>query len=113
MLGPLLAPAASRMILREDLLRRECVVLLERVRCWSVFWWARVRARRREPRWRARSSAEGSSPKMKNLMKKKRIRAMESWPRRKPWVKERLEEGGLVGLQKRERISVRRALGWG
>jgi hypothetical protein len=37
-----------------------------------------------------RSSADGGSPKMKNLMKKKIRRAMESWPRRKPWVKERL-----------------------
>jgi len=34
----------------------------------------------------------GDSPKMKNLMKKAMSRAMESWPRRKPWVKEREEE---------------------
>lgn len=34
----------------------------------------------------------GDSPKMKNLMKKAIRRAMESWPRRNPWVKEREEE---------------------
>jgi hypothetical protein len=49
-----------------------------------------VRARRSELRCRERSSALGGSPKMKNFMKKKIRRAMESWPRRKPWVKERL-----------------------
>ena len=63
---------------------------------WSEFWCARVRARRREERFRARSSSEGGSPKMKNLMKKNIRRAMESWPRRKPCVKERLR--GSVGL---------------
>lgn len=56
-------------------------------------WCARVRARRREERWSARSSAEGGSPKMKNFMKKKIMRAMESWPRRKPCVNERLYDG--------------------
>lgn len=91
-LGPP-APAASRMTLRELFGRRGLEVVFEFERLWRVFWWARVRARRREERFRARSSAEGSSPKMKNLMKKKRMRAMESWPRRKPCVKERLGEG--------------------
>ena len=66
------------------------LMLFERVRWCSEVWWARVRARRREERWTARSSAEGGSPKMKNFMKKKIRRAMESWPRRKPCVKERL-----------------------
>ena len=77
------------------------VVEFERARCWSEcseFWWARVRARRRLLRCRARASAEGGSPKMKNLMKQKMSRAMESWPRRKPWVKERLA-GGLEGVE--------------
>jgi hypothetical protein len=70
------------------------VVELERVRLWrDCCWWARVRARRREERCRARSSAEGGSPKMKNFMKKKIRRAMESCPRRKPCVKESLEGG--------------------
>lgn len=50
--------------------------------------WARVRARRSEERCRARSSAEGGSPKMKNLIRRKMMRKMESWPRRKPWVKD-------------------------
>jgi len=37
-----------------------------------------------------RDGEEGASPKMKNLMKAPRRRTMESWPRRKPWLKERL-----------------------
>lgn len=39
----------------------------------------------------------GASPKMKNLMKKKRIRERVSWPRRKPEAKPREEEEELVG----------------
>ena len=66
-------------------------MLFELVRLWRVFWWARVRARRREERFRARSSAEGSSPKMKNLMKKKMISAIENWPSRKPCVNDSLQ----------------------
>ena len=102
--GPPPEPAAARIILRDDLcLRREVevdgvFVELERVRACSVrcdCWCARVRARRREERCRALSSAEGGSPKMKNFMKKKIRRAMESWPSRKPCVKDRLEK--LVG----------------
>jgi hypothetical protein len=83
------------MTAREDLGRSGLVVLLERVRWCSDDWWARVRARRSEDRCRARSSAEGSSPKMKNLMKTKRMSAMESCPSRKPCVKERLRGGQL------------------
>ncbi len=33
---------------------------------------------------------EGASLKRKNLRKAPRRRRMESWPRRKPWLKERL-----------------------
>jgi hypothetical protein len=88
MLGPRPLPAAGRRTLVEFLRCR--VVELERVRLWKDCWCARVRARRREDRCRARSSAEGGSPNIKNFMKKKIRRAMESWPRRKPCVKERL-----------------------
>jgi hypothetical protein len=71
----------------------------------SVFWvedgvevrresrdrlWARVRERRSVARMEAVTSAEGGSPKMKNFMKAPRRRTMESWPRRRPWVKESL-----------------------
>ena len=89
MLGPPVL-AGFRIILREDLWRRGFVVEFEHVRWCNEFWCARVRARRREERCRARSSAEGGSPKIKNFMKKKMRRAMDSWPRRKPWVNERL-----------------------
>ena len=37
----------------------------------------------------------GTSPKMKNLMNAKMMRAMVSWPSRKPWVKENLCEERL------------------
>lgn len=50
--------------------------------------WARVRERRSVARREAVTSAEGGSPKMKNFMKAPRRRTMESWPRRRPWVKE-------------------------
>jgi hypothetical protein len=71
----------------------------------SVFWveegvevrkeskerlWARVRERRSVARIEAVTSAEGGSPKMKNFMKAPSRRTMESWPRRRPWVKESL-----------------------
>jgi hypothetical protein len=51
---------------------------------------ARVRERRSVARMEAVTSAEGGSPKMKNFMKAPRRRTMESWPRRRPWVKESL-----------------------
>lgn len=43
---------------------------------------------------------EGASLKRKYLRKAPRRRRMESWPRRKPWLKERLwgEKGGWVSL---------------
>lgn len=91
MLGPPLLSSPFLMTVREGLWRRERVVEFARVR--SVLMdclCAIVRARRSELRCRARSSAEGGSPKMKNFMKQKIRRAMESWPRRKPCVKERL-----------------------
>ena len=47
---------------------------------------------------------------MKNFMKKKIRRAMESWPRRKPCVKESLKQhvsGVILGILERE--IVRRA----
>lgn len=54
-------------------------------RRWVVvlFWRARVRAE-------AVVSGEGGSPKMKNLMKAPMRITTESWPRRKPSVKDRL-----------------------
>jgi hypothetical protein len=91
MLGPPLVSSPLRMMLLLSLCRRESDIEFERVRsCFSDCWCASVRARRREFKCSERSSAEGGSPKMKNFMKKKIRRAMESWPRRKPWVKERL-----------------------
>lgn len=53
--------------------------------------WARVRERRSVARRAAVISGEGGSPKMKNLMKAPRRITTESWPRRRPCVKERLE----------------------
>jgi hypothetical protein len=47
-------------------------------------------------RCKERSSADGGSPKIKNLMKKDIRSAIESWPRRKPCVKERL--WGISGV---------------
>lgn len=87
-------------MVREDLCRRAFVVveLARGRRWWREFLWASVRARRREERFRARSSSEGGSPKMKNLMKQNVMSAMESWPSRKPWVKDNLR--GLVGLSR-------------
>lgn len=91
MLGPPLLSSPFLMILLEGLCRSEREVEFARVRRVLIdCWWARVRARRRELRCRARSSAEGGSPKMKNFMKQNMSSAIESWPRRKPCVKERL-----------------------
>ncbi len=57
----------------------------------SAAWlFAFLRARARAE---AVVSCEGASPKMKNLRKAPIRRTTESWPRRKPWVKERL--GGV------------------
>lgn len=104
MLGPPLLSSPFLMMLRECLCRSAGVVVeLERVRCLSECsdcWWASVRARRSELRCSARSSADGGSPKMKNLMKKKMIRAMENWPSRKPCVKESLR--GVSGVRLRD-----------
>jgi hypothetical protein len=52
--------------------------------------WASVRERRSVARREAVTSADGGSPKMKNFMNAPRRRTMESWPRRRPWVKESL-----------------------
>lgn len=52
--------------------------------------WASVRDRRSVARKAAVTSGEGGSPKMKNLMKAPMRMTMESWPRRRPCVKERL-----------------------
>jgi hypothetical protein len=52
--------------------------------------WARVRERRSVARRAAVTSGEGGSPKMKNFMKAPMRITMESWPRRRPCVKERL-----------------------
>ena len=53
----------------------------------------RLRSRRARARARAEAvvSGEGGSPKMKNLMKQPIRMTTESWPRRKPWVNERLD----------------------
>jgi hypothetical protein len=106
------------MMLRESLWRRDSEMELERVRsCLIDCWWARVRARRSELRCSERSSAEGGSPKMKNLMKKKIRSAIESWPSRKPCVKESLwgvsgvEAGVEEAVRGRDRSSQRRQ--WG
>ena len=48
----------------------------------------RVRCRLAAAREDARSSAEGASPKMKNLMKEKRMRPRTSWPIMKPDAKD-------------------------
>jgi hypothetical protein len=48
---------------------------------------ASVRERRSVARKAAVTSGEGGSPKMKNAPMRM---TMESWPRRRPWVKERL-----------------------
>jgi hypothetical protein len=97
MLGPPVL-TGFLIIVREDLCLRafEVVEFARGRRWWSEFLWARVRARRSEERLRARSSSDGGSPNMKNLMKQKIMRAIESWPRRKPCVKESLR--GLVGV---------------
>lgn len=91
MLGARPLPAAARITLIEFLCCKEPETELERVRWWMDCWCARVRARRSDERCRARSSAEGGSPNMKNFMKQNIRTAIENWPRRKPWVKERLE----------------------
>lgn len=51
---------------------------------------ASVRERRSVARRAAVTSGEGGSPKMKNLMNAPIRITMESWPRRRPCVKERL-----------------------
>lgn len=94
MLGPPLLSSLFLIMLRECLWRNAGVVVeFERVRCLSECsdcWWARVRARLNELRCNARSSADGGSPKMKNLIKKKMISAIENWPSKKPCVKDSL-----------------------
>lgn len=49
-----------------------------------------MRERRSVARRAAVTSAEGGSPKMKNLMKAPMRMTTESWPRSRPCVKERL-----------------------
>jgi hypothetical protein len=51
---------------------------------------ASVRERRSAARTAAVASGDGGSPNMKNLMNAPIRITMESWPRRRPWVKERL-----------------------
>lgn len=51
---------------------------------------ARVRERRSVARRAAVTSGDGGSPNMKNLMKAPMRITTESWPSRRPWVKERL-----------------------
>lgn len=74
---------------------------------------ARVRERRSVARNEAVTSAEGGSPKMKNFMKAPIRITMESWPRRRPWVKERLK--GVISLARFgvERLGNTRGFGLG
>lgn len=65
-----------------------CRVLERRVRRERLC--ARVRERRSVALKAAVISGEGGSPKMKNLMKAPIKITMESWPRRRPCVKESL-----------------------
>lgn len=64
--------------------------------------WARVRERLSVARRAAVTSGDGGSPKMKNFIKAPRRITIESWPRRRPWVKERLRGGELVPPQMKE-----------
>ena len=90
-LGPPRLSSPFRMIVLEGLWRKESEVELARVRsCLRDCWWAIVRARRSELRCIERSSADGGSPKMKNLIKQNIRRAIDSCPSRKPCVKESL-----------------------
>jgi hypothetical protein len=59
---------------------------------------ASVRERRSVARRAAVTSGEGGSPKMKNLMKAPMRITMESWPSRRPCVKESLQRCELVNL---------------
>lgn len=51
---------------------------------------ARVLDRRSVARNAAVTSGEGASPNMKNFMNAPMRITIDSWPRRRPWVKERL-----------------------
>lgn len=81
----------------------------------SVWWWveeaegredvrrerrerlcASVRERRSVARKAAVMSGDGGSPNIKNLINAPMRITTESWPRRRPWVKERLEELDLL-----------------
>lgn len=64
------------------------VELMERDRLCS-----RARLRRARARLAAVVSGEGGSPKMKNLMNAPMSITIDSWPRRKPSVKDRLAGG--------------------
>ena len=57
---------------------------------------ARVLERRSVARSAAVTSGEGGSPKTKNLMKAPMRMTIDSWPKRRPWVKERLGNYELV-----------------
>lgn len=79
MLGSPLVSSPFRIMLRESLWRNDSDIEFERVRnCLIDCWWANVRARRSELRCNERSSADGGSPKMKNLMKANISRTIES-----------------------------------
>jgi hypothetical protein len=100
MLGPPLLSSPFRIILLLGLWRKESDVEFARVlSCLYDCWCAKVRARRSELRCNARSSADGGSPKMKNFMKQNIKIAIESWPSRKPCVKESLQHvsGAYIG----------------
>lgn len=62
--------------------------VIRRVR--SDFLCARVLDLRSVARMEAVTSEEGASPKIKNFIKAAMRRTTETWPRMKPWVKEKL-----------------------
>lgn len=102
MLGPPLLSSPFRIMLLDGLWRRDRDVEFARVlSCLYDCWCARVRARRRELRCNARSSADGGSPKIKNFIKQNIKIAIESWPSRNPCVKESLQHvsGVLHGVK--------------
>ena len=73
------------------------VAVKDRVRLWEG-------ERVESSRWRAEEDEEprdGGSPKMKNLIKAPMSMTTESWPRRKPWVKDKLWFGDVSRFRSR------------
>jgi len=51
------------------------------------------------------TSGDGGSPKMKNLMKAPMRMTIESWPKRRPCVKESLEVRNELGFKEKSCLS--------